>query len=332
MASLKEIKSRINSVNGTLKITSAMKMVASAKLHKAQAAIANMVPYERQMHEILYRLLSDESTPTCAEYVEQRPVKKVAIVAVSSNSSLCGAFNSNVIRLFFETAQEYLDAGLTRDDILVYPVGRKVATAVSKDGYVPQGDFNHLADRHIYDDISAFAESLTGMYLKGEIDRVELVYSHYKSSSSQYPVRETYLPFAAGSAAGSAVGSAAGSAASAVAPDAVRGTGAVSGSGGGEADPGARRETGSGEYFKDYLIEPDSETVLRALLPKVLVLKINTMLLDANAAEHAARTVAMQEASDNGRKLLQDLSLQYNKQRQQSITDELLDIVSGSLA
>ena len=133
MASLKEIKSRINSVNGTLKITSAMKMVASAKLHKAQAAIANMVPYERQMHEILYRLLSDESTPTCAEYVEQRPVKKVAIVAVSSNSSLCGAFNSNVIRLFFETAQEYLDAGLTRDDILVYPVGRKVATAVSKD-------------------------------------------------------------------------------------------------------------------------------------------------------------------------------------------------------
>lgn len=327
MASLKEIKSRINSVNGTLKITSAMKMVASAKLHKAQAAIANMVPYERQMHEILYRLLSDESTPTCAEYVEQRPVKKVAIVAVSSNSSLCGAFNSNVIRLFFETAQEYLDAGLTRDDILVYPVGRKVATAVSKDGYVPQGDFNRLADRHIYDDISVFAESLTGMYLKGEIDRVELVYSHYKSSSSQYPVRETYLPFAAGSA----VGSAAGSAASAVAPDAVRGTGAVSGSGG-EADPGARRETRSGEYFKDYLIEPDSETVLRALLPKVLVLKINTMLLDANAAEHAARTVAMQEASDNGRKLLQDLSLQYNKQRQQSITDELLDIVSGSLA
>lgn len=324
MASLKEIKSRINSVNGTLKITSAMKMVASAKLHKAQAAIANMVPYERQMHEILYRLLSDESTPTCAEYVEQRPVKKVAIVAVSSNSSLCGAFNSNVIRLFFETAQEYLDAGLTRDDILVYPVGRKVATAVSKDGYVPQGDFNRLADRHIYDDISVFAESLTGMYLKGEIDRVELVYSHYKSSSSQYPVRETYLPFAAGSAVGSAAGSA-------VAPDAVRGTGAVSGSGG-EADPGARRETRSGEYFKDYLIEPDSETVLRALLPKVLVLKINTMLLDANAAEHAARTVAMQEASDNGRKLLQDLSLQYNKQRQQSITDELLDIVSGSLA
>lgn len=295
MASLKEIKGRINSVNGTLKITSAMKMVASSKLHKAQNAIANMVPYEEQMHEILYRLLSDDSAEACAEYVSERPVKKVAIVAVASNSALCGAFNSNVIRHFNEVADEYLKSGLSKEDILVYPVGKKIADAVSKAGYAVQGDFNRLADKHVYDDVSAFAQNLISMYLKKEVDRIELVYNHYRSSSSQEPERETYLPF--------------------------KGT-----AGDRPADDSDER------YMKDYIVEPSPDAVLRVLLPKVLVLKIYTVLLDANAAEHAARTVAMQEATDNGNELLQDLTLQFNKQRQQSITDELLDIVSGSMA
>ena len=300
MATLKEIKGRINTVNGTLKITSAMKMVASAKLHKAQDAMANLIPYERQMHGILCRLLSDESAPSCEEFAAQRQVRKAAIVAVASNSSLCGAFNANVIRLFNETAEGYLASGLTRDDILVFPVGRKMAEAASKAGFASHGDFNSLADKHVFGEVKAFAESLTDKFLRKEVDEVSLVYSHYKSSSSQEPVREIYLPF------------------SAVSSMDVR----ISGSGQG---PLMRQH-------EDYIIEPDAESVLRALLPKVLVLKIYTMLLDASAAEHASRMVAMQEATDNGNQLLQDLTRQYNRQRQQSITDELLDIVSGSLA
>lgn len=298
MASLKEIKSRINSVNGTLKITSAMKMVASSKLHKAQNAIANMLPYEKQMHNILYRLLSDDSVPVCGEYITQRPCRKVAIVAVSSNSALCGAFNSNVIKHFHETAAEYLSAGLRKEDILVYGLGRKIADAASKAGYAPMGDFNRLEDKYIYSEAADFARMLIDKFLKREIDKIELVYTHCRSTSVQVPVRETYLPFSA-------------------------------------QEPSDDREDSDQDdsgYMKDYIVEPDAESVLRDLLPKVLVLKIYTMLLDANAAEHAARTVAMQEATDNGNQLLQDLTLQYNKQRQQSITDELLDIVSGSLA
>lgn len=298
MASLKEIKSRINSVNGTLKITSAMKMVASSKLHKAQNAIANMLPYEKQMHDILYRLLSDDSVPVCGEYITRRPCRKVAIVAVSSSSSLCGAFNSNVIRHFHETAAEYLSAGLGKDDILVYGLGRKIADAAAKSGYASMGDFNRLEDKYAYSEVADFARMLIDKFLKREIDKIELVYTHYRSTAVQVPVRETYLPFSASAS-----------------PDAL--------------DDADKDESG---YMKDYIVEPDAGSVLRDLLPKVLVLKIYTMILDANAAEHAARMIAMQEATDNGNQLLQDLTLQYNKQRQQSITDELLDIVSGSLA
>ena len=295
MASLKEIKGRINSVNGTLKITSAMKMVASSKLHKVQGLIANMLPYEKSMHEILSRLLSDEAGPVCDEYVSERPLRKVAIVAVSSSSSLCGAFNANVIRHFLEVAEEYLGAGLTKEDIIVYPVGRKMADAVSRAGYRSVGEYDRLADRHDYSESEGFARGLIDGYLRGDFDRVELVYNHYKSSSSQSLVRETYLPFTSPA-------------------------------------PACDAEEPASLLLKDYIIEPDAATVLKSLLPQVLVLKIYTMLLDANAAEHAARTVAMQEATDNGNQLLQELTLQYNKQRQQSITDELLDIVSGSLA
>ena len=276
-----------------------MKMVAAAKLHKVQNAITTMLPYERQLHVILTRLLSDSAengyTTGCSEYITERPIHKVAVVTVSSNSSLCGAFNSNAIRHFKDTAAKYMESGLSKNDILVYPIGRKMAEAVSKAGFKPQGDFNTLADKHAYNEAAAFAKSLIDLYMKGEIDRIELVYNHYKSSASQIPVNEIYLPFTIIS------------------------------------NHNVENDVAENDYLKNYIIEPDPQSVLKVLLPKVLVLKIFTMLLDANAAEHAARTIAMQEASDNAQKLLQDLKLQYNKQRQQAITDELLDIVSGTM-
>lgn len=295
MASLKEIKSRINSVNGTLKITSAMRLVASSKLRKAQAAIGNLLPYEQRMHRILADLLSDDISAG-ELYVTLRPVKKVAIVAFASNSSLCGAFNSVAVRHFKETVSQYADSGLKAEDFYIFPVGRKMADAVRKMGLQSQGDYSHMADKPSYAEASELADRLMGLFAARQVDRIELVYNHCKSTSVQIPVRETYLP---------------------VSPErqaALAGTGDTP------------------DYRQDYIVEPDRETVLEVLLPKVLKLKIYAVLLDANAAEHSARTVAMQTATDNGKKLLQDLTVQFNKQRQQSITDELLDMVGGTMA
>lgn len=298
MASLKEIKSRINSINGTLKITSAMKLVASSKLRKAQTAIGNMVPYEKQMHHILSDLLSDEIS-SGERFVAVRPVRKVALVAVSSNSSLCGAFNSIVARHFMETVEEYMKMGLSKDDILVFPVGRKIADVVRKAGFEPQGDFTRLADKPGYADAVSLAGKLMDLFTGRSVDKVELIYNHFKSTASQVPVRETYLP---------------------VSLDASS-----------YEDKDNVHDSGQ-SYCHEYIVEPDTDSVLEDLLPKVLHLKIYTMLLDANAAEHAARTMAMQVASDNGKQLLQEITVQYNKKRQQAITDELQDIIGGTMA
>lgn len=292
MASLKEIKDRINSVNGTMKITSAMKMVASSKLRKAQNAIGNLLPYQRQMHHILADLLSDEASAG-DEYIASRPLKKVAVVAFASNSSLCGAFNSNAVRHFSETVEKYRKAGLGNKDIMVFAVGRKMEDAVRKMGFVPEGTFTHLADKPSYEEAAKLAETLSGLFLNKEADKVELVYTHFKSASTQVPVTETYLPVSLESSL-------------------------------------YTNEEHHG--ISDFIIEPDPDTVLRDLLPKVLLLKIYSVVLDANVAEHAARMMAMQLATDNGNELLAEIRLQYNKQRQQEITNELQDIIGGTLA
>lgn len=292
MPSLKEIKNRIGSVNGTLKITSAMKLVASAKLHKAQDAIGNLVPYETEMHKILAGLLSVFPYGDCDIYSRERPVRKAAIVAIASSSSLCGAFNSNAIKKMEETINGFRERGLADTDIKVYAIGRKITDSLKKSGFTNVEDRSMLSDRPDYAGAAALAEELTGIYLKEEVDQIVLVYNHYVSTAVQKPSAKIFLPLALE----------------------------------------MPEEKGMSTGRQDYILEPDAESLIAELLPKVLKLKIYTVLLDANAAEHAARTVAMQTATDNGNQLLQELSLQYNKKRQQAITDELLDIVGGSMA
>lgn len=284
MASLKEIKGRIASVNSTLKITSAMKMVASAKLHKAQNAIGNMVPYESRLRGILSSLLGTVSA--AGVYTEVRKVEKVALVCFSSNSSLCGAFNSNAIREANKTIAALKAEGVS--EITVYSVGKKMAEAMKKAGYQSPADYSEISAKPSYAAAAELGAELLEGFLKGSYDRVELIYNHFKSTASQCVVRETYLPLSLDSV--------------------------------GEAR----------ESELDYIVEPGKEELMESLLPKVIRLKIYTVLLDTIAAEHAARTVAMQTATDNGNELLQDLTLEYNKSRQQKITSEILDIVSGS--
>lgn len=287
MASLKEVKSRISSINGTLKITSAMKMVASAKLHKAQEAIENMLPYEKRLHDILNNFLSSGVSVETA-FASVSPIKKVALVAFASNSSLCGGYNANVIRHLTDLIEDYSDK-VGKDNIVIYPVGKKVAEAVKKMGFEVAGDYQHMSGKPNYQDAATLAQELMEKFLKGEIQKVDLLYNHFKSTSSQELTHEQYLPMVMD-----------------------------------DAD----------EPFvaPDYIVEPSPAAIIQSLVPKVLRMKIYTVLLDAAASEHAARTMAMQIATDNANDLIQELTLVYNKSRQQAITNELLDIVGGTMS
>ena len=297
MASLKEVKTRINSVKSTRKITSAMKMVASAKLHKAQGAIENMLPYERKLNKILTNFLSADLTVE-SPYIKAREVKRVAIVAFSSNTSLCGAFNANVIKMLLQTVGEFRTLG--QDNILIFPVGKKVDEAVKRLGFQPQETSPTLSDKPSYQEASELAHRLMEMYVSGDIDRVELIYHHFKSMGVQILLRETYLPI-----------------------DLTR---VVD-----EEEKQKEEEVQGGEIANDYIIEPSAEELIANLIPTVLSQKLFTAAVDSNASEHAARTLAMQVATDNANELIQDLTKQYNKSRQQAITNELLDIVGGSM-
>lgn len=312
MSSLNEIKSRIASVKNTLKITSAMKMVASAKLHKAQIAIGGKLPYEQQLHRILSGLLQDDDLHKAMHDklgfgnphghsavvlqdigLDQVPIKdvypRIAILAISSNSSLCGSFNANVVKKYDETIQILEGQGYTKEDVDVYVIGRKIGDAVRKSGYAIKDDRSHIADKPSYDAAFDLATDLVDSFIAGEVSQVVLVYSHFASAASQPVVRENYLPLP------------------------------------------LHDYDGGAEEPVDYLLEPDPLTLVKHLLPQVLLLKLYTVLLDANAAEHAARTLAMQVASDNAKDLIGELTLAYNKGRQQEITAEILDLIGGTM-
>ena len=310
MASLREIKDRIGSVRSTLKITSAMKLVASAKLRKAQKAIEALRPYERTLAEILNALPSAESSRRAARNYFSVPATAgsedgrrgaglpnrqaaTAVVAIASNSSLCGGFNANVIRKALETIRECEGA------VEVYPLGRKMVEALRRAGYTCPADYNDLVGHPSYEKSAALARSLVERFERGELSRVVLVYNRFASASRQEPVAEPYLPFASSSFAGPS-------------PSFAGLTG--------ESPAGA----------DDYILEPDAAALAAQLLPQVMMLKFHAAILDSAAAEQAARTIAMQTASDNAEDLLGELTLEYNKGRQQKITAEILDLLGGA--
>ena len=323
MASLKEIKTRIASVQSTRKITSAMKMVASSKLHHAQNAIESMLPYEAMLEHILKTFLV--STPdTDTPFDEERPVKRVALLVFSSNSSLCGGFNANVIKLLQQTIDEYHAKGLNDKDIVIYPVGRKVFEAAKKRGYECVYPYPQLADKPNSEECRNIAKELGQKWLKGEFDKVEIIYHHFKSAGSQVLQRKNFLPIDLEEELNE---------------DTVRD---LSSNISTKAAQDYLKKKGQTETRKsnsetvtplndDFIIEPDLHTVLTSLVPKLLHLMVYTALLDSNASEHAARMVAMQTATDNADDLLRSLNLQYNKSRQAAITSELLDIMGGSV-
>ncbi|NDW19381.1 F0F1 ATP synthase subunit gamma [Dysgonomonas sp. 216] len=294
MASLREVKDRISSVNSTRKITSAMKMIASSKLHKAQAAITNFLPYSQKLDSILLNLLSSDLGYD-SPFSQKREVTKVAIVSFSSNSSLCGAFNANVIK---ETSLTYdkLVTEFGAGNVLLYPIGKKIADAAQKNKWnTDDGDYQEMLNVPAYQPISDLAKSLINKFIIGDFDRIILIYHHFKSTSSQVIENKTYLPFDISVVQQEAEGHS------------------------------------KGLQF-DYIYEPSHDEILTSLIPKVLASRLFAALLDSVASEHAARTIAMQTATDNANDLIQELTIQYNKTRQYAITNELLDIIGGASA
>ncbi|MDR1544399.1 MAG: F0F1 ATP synthase subunit gamma [Prevotellaceae bacterium] len=288
MASLKEIKGRIGSVKSTQKITSAMKMVASAKLRKAQSNIERFLPYETRLTDILKRFIASDANDFVSPLMQTRETKKVAVVALSSNSSLCGAFNSNIIKILTETIKKYSAIGC---EIEIYAIGKKIEEAARKMDLPVniKGGYAELMDKPNYEGAKAVADRLIADFTAKKIDKVVLLYNHFKSAGVQVPANEQFMPL--------------------ILP-----------------------ETEQNDLPSDYIIEPDRQTLLDTLLPKSLRTKIYAVLLDSAAAEQAARTVAMQVATDNADEILDGLTIQFNKQRQQSITSELLDIIGGAEA
>ena len=319
MASLKEIKGRIASVQSTRKITSAMKMVANSKLHHAQVAIQNMLPYETMLEHILKSFLAAEAEAQTV-FDQERPVKRVALVVFSSNSSLCGGFNSNIIKLMQRTVEAYIEE-LGQGCVEVYPIGRKVAEKARKLGYTCFGEYAALVDHPQVHPCIEIAMELGTKFAKGEIDRVELIYHHFKSAGSQVLTKKQFLPIDLESE---------------LERDHERDlTSNITTKKAQDYLKKNRRkkEVKEGEAVPlndNFIVEPDMNTVLTQLLPKMAHLMLYTALLDSVASEHAARMVAMQTATDNADEMLRQLSLQYNKGRQQAITTELLDIVGGS--
>ena len=281
---LREVRNRIASVKSTQKITAAMKLVSAAKLRRAQTAIEGMSHYSDKLNGMLASFLSS-STGFTTELTAERDCKKVTLIAVASDTGLCGTFNANIIN----KVRAVLDGYKTSNtEVEVYTVGKKMYNAVKKLGYTPREELMPQSSAPKYNDIAAVARELIERFRSGGTDRVEVVYSHFKSAAKQEPVSEVLLPVELKMANDGAVAAV------------------------------------------DYIVEPGRDELLQALVPKVVEMRLFTALLDAVAAEHAARVLAMQVATDNATDLISQLTLEYNKGRQQAITNEMLDIVSGS--
>ena len=288
MSSLKEIKSRIASIQSTQKITSAMRMIASAKLHRTQGMTENFLRYMEQLRSILNDLGCASIDDDADMPVEEEKKKSVLLIPMASNSGLCGAFNSNLSKATFKRINEWKARGA---DLQLLPIGKKIYHELKKDNQPSITDYVTLMEKvekgDPFEAVSQLTAHVLQLYQKGDIDTVEFVFHHFKSMGSQVvTVKELGL----------------------VPP-----------------------KVGKVEADNPFLTEPSAEELIQALHPRLLNAEVYGTLLDSFTSEHAARMLAMQTADDNANDLLKELTLLYNKTRQQAITNELIDIMGGKV-
>ena len=291
MANLKEIRGRIASVTSTRQITSAMKMVAAAKLRKAQNFVSKIVPYKNKMQEVLAELSDTLAEDDENIYTAKRDVHNILVIAVSSNKGLCGGFNSNIFKYCTALAAREKAAN-PNVTVKFYTIGRKITELLTKAGYnVYKSDIEAI-DKVDFSTSSAIAAEVTKLYEDEVFDSIRLVFNEFVNPAVQNVTDRSYLPLKF---------------------DAVK-----------SAD--------SNKFKSDYIFEPDKDSIVKSLIPQWLKLTLFASLAESFAGEQGARMTSMNKATDNATELIKDLNLQYNKVRQASITNEIIEIVSGANA
>lgn len=290
MANLKEVRTRIESVNSTKQITSAMKMVASSKLRKSQNAIIAMRPYAEKFGEIMAMAMSDQKSDNVLS--EIRTGGRILIVPLSSNKGLCGVFNANVIRntinLIHDDYQEYFDNNMI--DIIC--IGSKVEEALKYKKYPVVANQNALLDDVTYDNVLPFAEKLIKDFAEKKYDKILFVYNQFKNASTQILVTEQFLPLTIKN-----------------------------------SSDNIQKET---NVETDFIFQPSKEIIFEEMLPRSLKMQVYKIILDSYTSEQGARMISMTQATDNATELIKELNLSYNKARQTTITNEIVEIVSGA--
>jgi len=291
MANLKAIRLRITSVKSTRQITSAMKMVAAAKLRKAQDKIVRLRPYASKLHEILVNLsqsLADSEVENI--YNRTSAPEKILIVVITSNRGLCGAFNSNVIKEVRRIVADTYFEQYKNGNVTFLTIGKKGYDTLRKLKFKIAQEKNELFNDLTFENVVEVAERVMQGFVEGDYDRVELVYNHFKNAAVQQLTTERFLP----------------------------------------VESAASQDKKS--LPADYIYEPDKESIIRELIPKSLKIQFYKAVLDSFVAENGARMTAMHKATDNASEMIRELTLQYNKARQASITAQILEVVSGAEA
>ena len=289
MGNLKEIRTRITSIESTQKITSSMKLVSAAKLRRAQTAIQHLRPYSQKLSEILNNLAGSNTGTEQLPLFEQREPEKVVVVAITSNKGLCGAFNSNIIKTVNHLIEEKYAEQHRAGNLRLICIGKKGNDQLGK--LYPVMQYNEkLLDNPDFTELSAISDDLVMQFIHHEVDKVDIVYNQFLNAATQRVTVEEYLP---------------------VAPI---------------------ESEGEQKVTNDYIIEPSADQLLQELIPRILRTQMYKTLSDSIASEHGARMTSMTKATDNATEILRELRLKYNNARQSSITNELIEIVSGANA
>ena len=288
MGNLKEIRTRITSIESTQKITSSMKLVSAAKLRRAQTAIQHLRPYSQKLNEILNNLADSNTGGEQLPLFEARDPEKIIIVVITSNKGLCGAFNSNIVKAVNHLVAEKYAAQHEAGNVQLVCFGKKGKDQLNK--FYPVLYYNEkLLDSPDFAETSAVTDDLVQRFIHHEVDKVDIVYNQFLNAATQQVTVEDYLPVTS------------------MADDEKKVT-------------------------NDYIIEPSADQLLKELIPKILRTQLYKTLSDSIASEHGARMTSMTKATDNATEILRELRLKYNNARQSSITNELIEIVSGANA
>jgi F-type H+-transporting ATPase subunit gamma len=294
MANLKEIRLRITSVKSTQQVTSAMKMVSAAKLRKAQDAIIQMRPYAEKLQGIIAQVSQNIEAGANKKYAKRDQVKRVLLIAVTSNRGLCGGFNSNIVKKITELVNDTYSDYYRQGTLDIFAIGKKAIDGLKSRGIAVSESNIKLYDSPNFATVSELALSVMDAYSTGKYDHVVIVYNQFKNAAVQNLMVEQFLPVEIEKPKGTSQ--------SAIGP------------------------------VLDYFYEPSMEGIVEAVIPKSLKIQFFKAILDSIASEHGARMTAMHKATDNASDLIKDLNLTYNKARQASITNEILEIVGGANA